>query len=348
MVLENRRAAQPAPQGVPYVHDSGRRPAPFAGLRRFLAILCAVVALISGASGGLAYFAQKNFVESAGFSTISSNLAHDQDFQQQLADAVTNDLMETQQVKSILGDGNSKNVLNPLDILGSVQDWGYDQVKNMISGATTAVISAQDYPGVWNQMMMDTHDYNLDSNNPVAALDTTAVYQEVDSRVGTFMGFDPDFVGSNRHIVELNASNGTSLHDSLMQLKNYAATWQTQLIVAAIALVLAFLLWPRGKLIFLGIIALLGGALLWGGSLFASGISTAAGSLNITNSVGQVFVQGLANQYAAALATFAGSFVIYFLITAVVLILLGIAVQLAMLSAKGATSRSRKSFEHVG
>lgn len=330
---ENRRYR--TPPAVTTADSYAQRPRPrFAFLRRCLAILLAAVVLLLGASGSLAFWTQKNFVEKEGFSQISENMAHDQEFQHELAQAVTNDLMESEIITQYLGDGSSKNTFNPLDILGSLQDWGHDRVENLISGATTKVVEADNYPEVWQQVMTDTHDYNLDNSKSESVIDITAVYQEVDQQVGSIMGFDPDLVGSERHLINLDASNGTSLNQTFKSIRDFAATWQTQLIFAGIAVVLAFLIWPRGRLLFVGIVLLIAGALLWFGSLAAAGISRAAEALNITSSVGQVFIQGLANQYAHSLSEFTGAFVAPVLIGAAALIVLGIAAQIAGLSSR--------------
>ncbi|QNV40498.1 hypothetical protein IDM48_03540 [Rothia amarae] len=344
---ENRRR-RPAPS-VTAKEAYATRPRPrFSAARKFLAVLLALTALLLGASGATAYWAQKNFVEPAGFSAISANMAQDKEFQHELAQGVAHDVMQSDNIKQYLGEGDSKDIFNPLDIIGSLKDWGYDQVEGVVTGATTAVVDSENYPQVWNQVMMDTHAYNLDESKTDSVIDITAVYQQVDQQVGSIMGFDPDLVGSDRHLITLDATNGTSLRDVVTGVKNFAATWQTQLILAAVALFLAFLLWPRGRLLFIGIAVLIAGGLLWFGSLATEGISTAARSLNLTSSVGQVFIQGLANQYAHSLSGFAGSYVAPFLIIGAVLVALGIAAQIAGLSTRNRSARSLPFQNTVG
>lgn len=330
--VEGIQRQRPAPR-VNRVSSYALRTTPrLSGLRKFLCLLLAVTALLMGASGGLAYWAQKNFVETQGFSAISAQMAHDREFQDQLAQAVTYDLMKAPAIEQYLGDGNSKNIFNPIDILGSTKDWGYEQVEKVISSTASTVVTAENYPQVWNQIMIDTHAYNLDDAHTDSAIDITPLYREVDQRVGTFMGFDPDLVGDQPHLVKLDATNGVSLNATVKNIRDFATTWQMQLMGSAGALILAFLLWPRGRLLFIGMVGLLAGCLLWFGSLAAAGISSAAETLKITSSVGQVFVQELANQYARSLSDFASSWVAPVLITSAILIALGIATQLASLT----------------
>lgn len=338
--VENRRY-RPVPT-VNTVASYAQRTKPrFSGLRKFLAILLALVALCFGTTGATAYWVQENFVDSQGFSEISASMAHDSEFQHELAEGVTNDLMKSEAVTKILGDGNSKSTFDPFNILGAIKDWSHDQVEAAILSATTTVVESESYPEVWQQVMNDTHDYNLDDSKTDSVIDVTAIYQKVDEQVGTVLGFDPDLVGSERHLINLDSQNGTSLNSTFKDIKNFAETWTIQLIIAGAALILAFFIWPRGKLLFTGIIVLLAGAILWFGSIAAEGISQAARSLNITSGVGQVFIQGIANQYAHSLADFASSFVVPTLIIAAALIVLGIAAQIAGLTRKSSPVGSR-------
>ncbi len=336
---------EPAPEA------RARKPR-FAGLRRFIGVLLGVVALVLGSSGALAYWAQNTIVQESGFDHLTADMAQDKAFQKELSQAVTKDIMDSEQVTHFLGKSEEEanrgfrveDLLNPSRWFEQAQAIGRDQVENAIGAATQAVTQDQNYPQVWQQVMKDTHAYNMDSQRSAAGLNLNAVYQEVDNRVGTIFGFDPDIRGTGDHIIQLEPADSSpqnSLHGNLMKIKDFAATWQTQLLAALGCALLAFVVWPRARLVFLGILVMLGAAILWGGTLLAPQISNAVDLNAIDSAAGKIFTQGLLERISTSLADFSGSYITVFLIVGGVLILLGIAVQLAQLTARSVSSRTR-------
>ncbi len=330
--------SRPAAAGYP--EPASPRPYPrqrcaprFVGFRVFLSLILALVSLLSGAAGGFAYWAQKNLVEAEGFSAISNSMAEDSEFQGELATAVTDDLMQQDSVTSYLGDGNAGG------FFGGIQNWAYEQIKTGVDSAAHSVVQSENYPDTWNQVLADTHAYNFDSSNQEpAALNLSALYSEVDRQAGSVLGFDPNISGSGQHLISLESENSTAIHSGLLGLAQFAAGWQTYLIISLLALVLAFLLWPRGRFYFAAVTVGIAALLTLATPALADALAAAASPANISTRVGQVFLNELSAKLAESLVSFASSLTLPLGIAAAVLCVIGLAVQISRLSARATTA----------
>ncbi len=342
----NQQIAQQNQQLLVQPHTAAYSPVPpaqpaadaakplFAPLRRFLALLLALLTLLLAGSAAGAYWAQSSIVDPQGFAAISMNMAENKDFQAELAQAVTQDIMASEALSQYLGNGQESG------LWGNVQNWARQQVESGISTAAQTVVEAESYPDMWKEVMADTHDYNMQAQGQGAALDLSALYKEIGQQTGTVLGVDTSQVTSGEHLLPLVPAKAHPLGQALQGVQAYAASWPVQLALAGLGLLLGLLLWPGNRCYYLAFMLMLAGAGFWLLSLGSALLASSLDSLSIPSSVGQVFMAQLASELASSFKAFMLTWVAPALIAGVLFFFLGLALQLTKFSVRAVTGRA--------
>lgn len=324
---------------LPPIADHYRAPAPrpFLYGTRIIAVLCLLpllVGLILSAS--LAHWAQHSLVEDDGFSLISADMVNDQQLQDNLRAAVVSDIMSSSAIQNSVGDGNSSG------FWGGVQNWAYDTLKTTVQTTVDGVFNSADYPELWQEVMDASHTYNM--NNPeLAGIDIAPIFNAVDAKIGTILGFDPDFTKST-FIVPLESSDNRVLSNNIQILKDYGATWQPQLIATVIFALLIILLAPTARFWWTFLIAILSSLSLWLTSLLVGTFELP----RIGSETAQIFANGLTEAFTANLKDHLSNVATSMLFAALLIFLLATIMSVVKLSAKGATARTQRILKALG
>ena len=286
---------------------------PFAaGLRRALAILLAALALITAVLGAGGKWAGTHLISTRGFNDLSSRLADDQDLQKRVAQAAVTDLMNSE-------------VHNR------------DSVQKTLTEAAEKISTTGEYKKLWRQVTTDTHAHLISDENTPAALDISAFYRELDTAVGTFGIYDPDIPSWGNRYITLEDGSSTAVHGKIMQLKSFADSADTFLTVSLMSMLIALLLWPRGRPLFLACVLIAATLAAWGASFYLEGVTPASLGMNPGSELGKVFLDGLFNGARPDAVASARATASYSLIATLITLLLGILVKLTRLTASTTT-----------
>lgn len=304
---------------------------------RIIAVLCLLPLLIGLVlSSSLAHWAEHSLVQDDGFSLISADMVNDAELQEDLRQAVVSDIMSNSAVQNAVGDGNATG------FFGGVQNWAHDTLETTVSGTVESVFSSADYPDIWQQVMDASHTYNM--NNPdVVGIDIAPIFNAVDARIGTILGFDPDLTKTT-YIVPIESSENKVLSDNIQVLKNYGATWQAQIAVTGLLALLIFLLAPTARLWWASLTTGISAFCLWM-------VSTLVGRFelpNIGSNTARIFANGLTEAFTANLRDHLFNVATSMLLAAVLLFFLALIVGVVKLSAKGATARTQRILKALG
>lgn len=287
-------------------------------------------------STSLASWAQNSLVEDDGFSLITTDMVNDAELQQKLEDAVVSDIMSNSAVQNAVGDGNSGG------ILGGVQNWAHDQLQNTITSTVDSVFTSADYPQIWQQVMDASHTYNM--NNPdVAGIDIAPIFNAVDAKIGTILGFDPDFTKTT-FIVPIESTQNKVLSDNISILKNYGATWQAQLAAAIVLAVVIFLIAPTRRLWWTAWTAALAAVLLWV-------VSTLVGRFTLPSfgsETARIFANGLTEAFTISLRDHLWQVAFWMLGVAALAFLLAVVVMVIKLGTRNASAATRRILRALG
>lgn len=309
---------------------------PYRLFRRFFCSLLALFTLLSGIAGATAYWAQTAIVDTDNFTAMAQGLATDQDFQNSLATAVTDDIMASPTISTYLGDGNSDAWY------GGAQNWLYDQTYTLVNGATGTVVASENYPELWAKAISDSHRYNFSGESRPAMLDFSAIYDEAGGSVQTATGISLDTSTLPGRTVVLDTGESVwPVNISINTFIWFASLWPVLLAGSAGSALLGFLLWPGSKFAHLACIAFIGAGLLWVTALIGGGASWLSGMGQGTSSSGVLFFQKLSQLIADSFAGYHNGLAFAVLIAAVVLTLLAILTAVLRATARPATARFR-------
>lgn len=299
---------------------------PFAaGLRRALAILLAALALITAVLGAGGKWAGTHLISTRGFNDLSSRLADDQDLQKRVAQAAVTDLMNSEGLKKYL-DPNGSSWVNRLLVHNR------DSVQKTLTEAAEKISTTGEYKKLWRQVTTDTHAHLISDENTPAALDISAFYRELDTAVGTFGIYDPDIPSWGNRYITLEDGSSTAVHGKIMQLKSFADSADTFLTVSLMSMLIALLLWPRGRPLFLACVLIAVTLAAWGASFYLEGVTPASLGINPGSELGKVFLDGLFNGARPDAVASARATASYSLIATLITLLLGILVKLTRLT----------------
>lgn len=299
---------------------------PFAaGLRRALAILLAALALITAVLGAGGKWAGTHLISTRGFNDLSSRLADDQDLQKRVAQAAVTDLMNSEGLKKYL-DPNGSSWVNRLLVHNR------DSVQKTLTEAAEKISTTGEYKKLWRQVTTDTHAHLISDENTPAALDISAFYRELDTAVGTFGIYDPDIPSWGNRYITLEDGSSTAVHGKIMQLKSFADSADTFLTVSLMSMLIALLLWPRGRPLFLACVLIAATLAAWGASFYLEGVTPASLGMNPGSELGKVFLDGLFNGARPDAVASARATASYSLIATLITLLLGILVKLTRLT----------------
>lgn len=304
---------------------------PFAaGLRRALAILLAALALITAVLGAGGKWAGTHLISTRGFNDLSSRLADDQDLQKRVAQAAVTDLMNSEGLKKYL-DPSGSSWVNRLLVHNR------DSVQKTLTEAAEKISTTGEYKKLWRQVTTDTHAHLISDENTPAALDISAFYRELDTAVGTFGIYDPDIPSWGNRYITLEDGSSTAVHGKIMQLKSFADSADTFLTVSLMSMLIALLLWPRGRLLFLACVLIAATLAAWGASFYLEGVTPASLGMNPGSELGKVFLDGLFSGARPDAVASARATASYSLIATLITLLLGILVKLTRLTASTTT-----------
>ena len=299
---------------------------PFAaGLRRTLAILLAALALITAVLGAGGKWAGTHLISTRGFNDLSSRLADDQDLQKRVAQAAVTDLMNSEGLKKYL-DPNGSSWVNRLLVHNR------DSVQKTLTESAEKISTTGEYKKLWRQVTTDTHAHLISDENTPAALDISAFYRELDTAVGTFGIYDPDIPSWGNRYITLEDGSSTAVHGKIMQLKSFADSADTFLTVSLMSMLIALLLWPRGRPLFLACVLIAATLAAWGASFYLEGVTPASLGMNPGSELGKVFLDGLFNGARPDAVASARATASYSLIATLITLLLGILVKLTRLT----------------
>ena len=299
---------------------------PFAaGLRRTLAILLAALALITAVLGAGGKWAGTHLISTRGFNDLSSRLADDQDLQKRVAQAAVTDLMNSEGLKKYL-DPNGSSWVNRLLVHNR------DSVQKTLTESAEKISTTGEYKKLWRQVTTDTHAHLISDENTPAALDSSAFYRELDTAVGTFGIYDPDIPSWGNRYITLEDGSSTAVHGKIMQLKSFADSADTFLTVSLMSMLIALLLWPRGRPLFLACVLIAATLAAWGASFYLEGVTPASLGMNPGSELGKVFLDGLFNGARPDAVASARATASYSLIATLITLLLGILVKLTRLT----------------
>ena len=300
---------------------------PFAaGLRRAIASgVSPEVGLITAVLGAGGKWAGTHLISTRGFNDLSSRLADDQDLQKRVAQAAVTDLMNSEGLKKYL-DPNGSSWVNRLLVHNR------DSVQKTLTESAEKISTTGEYKKLWRQVTTDTHAHLISDENTPAALDISAFYRELDTAVGTFGVYDPDIPSWGNRYITLEDGSSTAVHGKIMQLKSFADSADTFLTVSLMSMLIALLLWPRGRPLFLACVLIAATLAAWGASFYLEGVTPASLGMNPGSELGKVFLDGLFNGARPDAVASARATASYSLIATLITLLLGILVKLTRLT----------------
>lgn len=309
---------------------------PYRIFRRFFCSLLALFTLLCGLAGATAYWAQSAIVDTDNFTAMAQGLATDQDFQNSLASAVTDDIMASPTISTYLGDGKSETWY------GGAQNWLYDQTYTLVNQATGTVVASEDYPELWAKAMSDSHRYNFSGETRPAMLDFSAIYDKASDSLRATTGISLDTSALPGRTLMLDTGESIwPVNTSINTLIGFAGLWPILLVGCAGSALLGFLLWPGSKCAHLACVAFMGAGLLWATALIGGGASWLSGLGQGASSSGVLFFQKLSQLIAESFASYLNGLAFEVLIAAVVLTLLAILIAVLRVTARPATARFR-------
>lgn len=302
---------------------------PFAaGLRRALAVMLGVLAIVTALAGAGGKWADAHLVSARGFTDLSAQLADDTDVQQRIAAAAVDDLMNSEGLTQYL----ERNGL-----LTWLFSYNRDSVRTALNGAAQKVTTTGEYKKLWRQVAADTHTHLISDENAPAALDVSALYRELDSAVGTIGPLDPDITAWGNRYISLENGDNNAVHHKIMQFKAFANAADAFLIASLVTLLAAVLLWPRGRYLFAACLLLAGALTAWGASLYLDTVNAASLGINPSYEVGRAYIDGLLDAVKPAAVADARGAASYTLIAALITLLVGVLAKLSRLTASTTT-----------
>ena len=207
-----------------------------------------------------------------------------------------------------------------------------DSVQKTLTEAAEKISTTGEYKKLWRQVTTDTHAHLISDENTPAALDISAFYRELDTAVGTFGIYDPDIPSWGNRYITLEDGSSTAVHGKIMQLKSFADSADTFLTVSLMSMLIALLLWPRGRPLFLACVLIAATLAAWGASFYLEGVTPASLGMNPGSELGKVFLDGLFNGARPDAVASARATASYSLIATLITLLLGILVKLTRLT----------------
>ncbi|GAA4790507.1 hypothetical protein GCM10023352_05660 [Rothia endophytica] len=304
--------------------------------RRFTCILLMPLALLTGLTSALAYWADTTLVDTQNFTELTSSLATDPDFQQALGTSVTDDIMSSDAIATYLGDGNSTTWY------GDVQNWLYDRTHTIVSDATTGAITSENFQTLWLEVISDTHAYNFSGESRPAVLDLSAIYDQADDSVNNSLGFTIDTSTLPGRTVPLDNGQGSyPINSAINTLIRFSDSWQLLLAAAAVIAALSFLLWPGNRFAHLAFASLSAAALLWLAGLVGGGLSLTSGISLPASPTAVLFLQSIAEKLTASYADLHYRLAGYALIATLALTLMAILSAILRATARATTAHTR-------
>lgn len=301
-------------------------------LRYALAILAASLSILCALTGSVASWVNQNLISQSGFNQLSTQLVEDQDFQKRIADAAVTDVMNSDAVKRVFPESGN-------NFLTQILSTSRGEVKKRLSENAQRLTGTSEYRTMWRQVAADTHTYNLAHPDDPAALDISAFYRELDARVGSIGIYDPDISSWGKHLISIDRDGNPLQH--AVQRAQWVGSMSGALIVASIiGLVIALILLPRGRFVFLTCAFLILAAGLWILSAVMAQQTPQTLGLSTDSTVGTVFLDGLVNTARPMLTGHLNSLASYSAWAAVVSLLGGILAKLIALTASGTTVRT--------
>lgn len=238
-----------------------------AALRRALSLVAGLAAaLLAVLCIALSWF-QLTVADEEEFSRVSSSVAREESFRQELADAAVQDIMDSPQVDRYLGAADDGKWYS-----GAVS-WFKDRAEGLVDRAVSGAVDSDQFQQVWDETLQATHQENLGENPPeVLTLDVTPMYELLNEEVHSATTIDLH-LADERTLVDLEEPEAGSDGGVIARRLHSAQQWAEALPALAVgALVLAGAamgLMPHRRLIPLALFGAVTGVGAW--AVFTSG-----------------------------------------------------------------------------
>lgn len=224
-------------------HDSGVSVSSW--VRGILSVLCAAAAVVlAGSSIVLGWFNAHVQNEDA-FVATATSFSSDQRFQQELADAATQDVMNSSEVKQYLGSSSDSDD----GLFGSLRHWARGEAENLIKDAAGKAVASDDFRTVWENTARATHRENTNADAPkVLTVDAGPIYDEVNQKIQEAVHLD---LGLNQgsHTVAVEQTESGKDHGKVAGWLAVGRDWGQRIpmlvVLAAVFALAACLLSPR-------------------------------------------------------------------------------------------------------
>lgn len=230
-------------------------------IRWVLAAVVSVLAICLATLTVVLVWFQYSVADEDHFVASTTSIVHDEQFRSDLADDVTRDVMDSDQVTRYLGSGSGSGPF------GGIQNWAKNGVTSLVHSTVEGVIASQDFQKAWTSTATATHSANFgDSPESTMVVDAAPMYQAFGDKLGSAIPVDPELDGSS-HLLSLENApdNGKDapiaafLHGA-QSLSDASPAFGAGGVVLAL---LAGLIAPRAKSLFVALAAAGTGILTW-------------------------------------------------------------------------------------
>lgn len=239
----------PMPRSVPWT------------LRWVFSVIAAVLAVCLATLTLLLAWFQQSVGDESHFVSSADDVIQEESFRSDLADAATQQIMDSDSVQQYLGDGST------IGGLPGLQSWAKDRASGLMHSTVKGVVDSEDFRSTWKQTAKETHASNFgDDPSSTLVVDASPIYQSVNDKVENAVHIDLG-LGDDTARIELekapsSGEEGPMAH-FLHNAQSLAAVAPTFGAVAVVATLVSALAAPRGKSLFVALVAAAAGLVTW-------------------------------------------------------------------------------------
>ncbi|MDN5605715.1 MAG: hypothetical protein L0G59_09910 [Kocuria sp.] len=223
-------------------------------LRWVFSVIAAVLAVgLATLTLLLAWF-QQSVGDESHFVSSADDVIQEESFRSDLADAATQQIMDSDSVQQYVGDGST------IGGLPGLQSWAKDRAFGLMHSTVKGVVDSEDFRSTWKQTAKETHASNFgDDPSSTLVVDATPIYQAVNDKVENAVHID---LGLGDDTARIELEEGAMAH-FLHTAQSLAAVAPTFGAVAVVAALVSALVAPRGKSLFVALVAAATGLVTW-------------------------------------------------------------------------------------
>lgn len=230
-------------------------------LRWVSASIAAVLSVCLAALTLVLIWFQFTVSDEAHFVSSANSVVQDEQFRSQLADDVAQDIMSSEKVNQYLGDGSDTGTF------AGIQSWVKDRASNLVRSTVAGVVDSKDFRETWKEMASSTHSANFDDpSSSTLMVDAGPLYQAFNDRVQSTVHLDLGLdEGSHRVELENAPQDGgdAPMAKFLHRAQSLSAVSPALGAAALVVALLAALLAPRSKALFLALASAGTGLATW-------------------------------------------------------------------------------------